>query len=145
MTSWSTPAQALSWTGEVLDQTQLDIAGAIIELYAGVTLDQPEDSITARDRRWLAQAEAYQAAWMPNKPGLLTHRESHTDSSADGVRTARAADSQVTLAPLAARTLKNVSWLGVRTVNHGGPATPKGSFLSEEADAAHSWLPLPIV
>jgi hypothetical protein len=144
VTSWSTPAQALSWTGEELDQVELDRAGAIVELYAGVTLDQPADSISAVDRRWLAQTEAYQAVWMRGKPGFLTQRESHTDTSADGVRVGRASDSQIMLAPLAARCLKNLSWLGTRTVNHAGPVRPKGSFLAEEADAAHSWTPLPI-
>lgn len=142
--SWSTPAQALSWTGEELDQVDLDRAAGVVELYAGVVQEQPEASISAVDRRWLAQAEAYQAVWMRGKPGYLTQRESHTSTSADGVSVQRAADSQNMLAPLAARTLKNLSWLGTRTVSHGGPPRAKGSFLSEEADAANSWTPLPI-
>lgn len=142
--SWSTPTQALNWTGETVTQPELDRAAGVIELYAGVVLEQPEASISAVDRRWLAQAEAYQAVWMRGKPGYLTQRESHTSTSADGVSVQRQADSQAMLAPLAARTLKNLSWLGTRSVNHGGPPRPKGSFLSEEADQFNTWTPLPI-
>lgn len=142
--SWSTIPQALSWTGEELDQADLDRAAGVVELYAGVVQEQPEASISAVDRRWLAQCEAYQAVWMRGKPGLLTHRESHTSTSADGVSVQRQADSQIMLAPLAARCLKNLSWMGTRTNSQGGPVRLKGSFLSEEADAAHSWTPLPI-
>lgn len=144
MASWSTPAQALSWTGEEVDQPELDRACAIVELYAGVVVEQTEASISAVDRRWLAQAESYQAVWMRGKPGFLTQRETHTSSSADGVSVQRQAPADAMLAPLAARTLKNLSWLGTRTVSHAGPPRAKGSFLSEEADAAHSWTPLPI-
>lgn len=144
MTSWSTPAQALSWTGEEVDQPELDRACAIVELYAGVTVDQPENSISAVDRRWLAQTEAYQAVWMRGKPGFLTQRETHTSNAADGVSVQRAAPADIMLAPLAARCLKNLSWLGTRTVSHAGPPRLKGSFLNEEADAANSWTPLPI-
>lgn len=142
--SWSTPTRALNWTGETVTQPELDRAAGVIELYAGVVLEQPEASISPVDRRWLAQAEAYQAVWMRGKPGYLTQRESHTSTSADGVSVQRQADSQAMLAPLAARTLKNLSWLGTRSVNHGGPVRPKGSFLSEEADQFNTWTPLPI-
>lgn len=142
--SWSTIAQALSWTGEEVGQEELDRAAGVIELYAGAVQEQPADSISAVDRRWLAQAESYQAVWMRGKPGFLTARESHTSTSADGVSVQRAADSQNMLAPLAARCLRNLSWLGTRTVQHGPPVRLKGSFLSEEADAANSWTPLPI-
>lgn len=142
--SWSTPAQALSWTGEAVEQAELDRACAVVELYAGVIVEQPEASINAVDRRWLAQAEAYQAVWMRGKPGFLVQRETHTSSSADGVSVQRAAPSDAMLAPLAARTLKNLSWLGTRTIQHGVTVLPKGSFLAEEADERNTWTPLAI-
>lgn len=142
--AWATGDQTRNWTTADPTGPELERASAVIDIYAGVTEDQPEDSISAVDRRWLAMACAFQVAWQKNRPGYDTERESHTDTSADGVRVGRAADSQIMLAPLAARCLKNLSWLGVRSVNHAGPIRPKGSFLSEEADAAHSWTPLPI-
>lgn len=143
--SWCTVAQGLGFTGKTMTEEHLTLASNVITLHAGVMPDQPEDSITARDRYWLAMATAYQAAWMPNRPGYLEHRESHTSQSADGVSVQRESDSQIMLGPLAARTLKNLSWMGIRTTNLGprqrGPA---GSFLQEEADAYHSWTPRPI-
>lgn len=142
--AWATVEQALSYTGKSVDLEELAAASGIITIYAGATEDQPEPSITAIDRRWLAMATAFQAVWMRGKPGVLEHRESHTSSSADGVSVQRAADAQIILAPLAARTLKNLSWLGVRTIQHGVTMLPKGSFLAEEADERHSWTPLAI-
>lgn len=142
---WSTEAQALTYTGKTVTDEELAMAGGIITIYAGVTPDQPEASITARDRVWLAMAEAYQAVWMRGKPDITEVRESHTSTSADGVSVQRESDSQIMLAPLAARTLKNLSWVGGRSVQTYPTADlPKGSFLQEEADAFHSWTPRPI-
>lgn len=143
--TWSTVAQALTWTGKTLTEEDLAVAGGIIDIHAGVSADMPEDSILPRDRRWLAMAEAYQAAWMAPKPGLLDHRESHTSTSADGVSVQRESPSDVYLAPLAARVLKNLSWIGARTVQTlPGPGYVKGSFLNEAADELNAWTPRPI-
>lgn len=142
--AWVTAASALLYTGEDLTEDALNIASGVICLYASVTEDMPDDSISARDRRWLGMATAYQAAWM--KPGLLTHRESHSESSADGVRVARRSDSDIMLAPLAARALRNLSWVGTRSVliPPSVDAAPKGSFINEAGDEYHSWTPRPI-
>lgn len=143
--AWSTTDQALTWTGKTLTEEDLAVASGIIDIHAGITEDAPEDSISARDRRWLAQATAYQAAWMAPKPGLLDHRESHTSTSADGVSVQREAPSDIYLAPLAARVLKNLSWIGGRSVRHTvEPARLKGSFLNEAGDELNNWTPRPI-
>lgn len=143
--SWATVGQGLAFTGKTMTAEHLTLASSVITLYAGVTPDMPDDSITVRDRYWLAMATAFQAAWMPSKPGYLEQRESHTSQGADGVSIQRSSDSDVMLAPLAARTLKNLTWIGTRTT-YVGPVTgaPKGSFLAEEADAYHAWTPRPI-
>lgn len=143
--SWCTVGQALGFTSKTLTAEQLTLGSGVITLYAGVTPDQPEDSITTRDRYWLAMATAYQSAWMAARAGYFDQRESHISQSADGVSVQRESGSDVTLAPLAARTLKNLSWMGTtsRLIVPDG-VRPKGSFLAEEADAYHSWTPRPI-
>lgn len=140
--SWVTPEKALVYTGKALTTEQLDAASSIITIYAGVTEDQPEESISARDRTWLAMATAYQAAW--TKPGLLEYRESHTSTSADGVQVSRESDSQIMLAPLASRALRNLSWIGNATTSQLPLLPPKGSILSERADPYHTWKDLNI-
>lgn len=138
--SWVTEADALKYTGETIAPEDLEKASAVITIYAGVTEDQPTASIGARDRLWLAMATAYQAAWMPSKPGLLTQRESHADTSTDGTRVARESDSQIMLAPLAARTLKNLSWMGTRsTLIPSAVPAPRSDFLNEAYDGAAGW------
>lgn len=143
--SWATVGQGLAFTGKTMTTEHLTLASSVITLYAGVTPDMPDDSITTRDRYWLAMATSFQAAWMPNRPGYLEHRETHTSQSADGVSIQREAPSDAMLAPLAARTLKNLSWIGTRST-YVGPAQPgpKGSFMSEAADQYHAWTPRPI-
>lgn len=143
--SWCTTEQALGFTGKTMTETDLVLASGVITLHAGVMPDQPDDSITTRDRYWLAMATAYQAAWQPNRPGYLEHRESHVSQSADGVSVQRDSTSDIVLAPLAARTLRNLSWMGLRTTYLGPRVSgPPGSFLREDADQYHSWTPRPI-
>lgn len=129
------------YTGKDLSQGALDAASSIVTLYAGVTEDQPEDSISPRDRVWLEMATAYQAAWQ--KPGLLEQRESHTSTSADRVRVDRESDSQIMLAPLAARAIRSLSWVGNVTTTSAA-FRPGGSLLSESVDPYHAWKPLEI-
>lgn len=138
---WVTPEEALLYTGSTLMEAELAPASNMVSVYAGVTTDLPSDSITKRDRRWLGMATAFQAVWLKSKPGVLAYRESHRSTAADGTAVTREADSQIMLAPMAARVLKNLSWLGARNVPHG-PAEPlKGSFIKESGDRYHSWNP----
>lgn len=139
--SWATPEQALAFTGKEITQAQLDVASPIIDLYSGADEDQEDNTILARDRRYLAMACSYQALWMRGKPGLLEYRESHTDSSADGVRTARSSDADIMLAPLASRALRSLSWIGGRDVSYRDARTArqrKGS-LNEADDPYDAW------
>jgi hypothetical protein len=139
--SWATVGQALGFTNLVVTETELLMASSVITLYAGVTTDQEENTILPRDRYWLAMATSYQAVWMRSKPGLLEFRESHTDMSADGVRTAREAPSDVMLAPLAARTLRNLSWITGRDVSYQDMRTRRrmAGSLNEADDVYDAW------
>lgn len=138
---WATPEKALQWTGKDIPQDELNRAAFVLTPYAGRTGEEPEDAIAPVDRHWLGMATAFQALWMRGKPGLLEQRESHTSSSADGVSVQRESDSQVMLAPIAARCLRNLSWIGNRTTYQLPPADPPVSFLNEESDGLHGWKP----
>jgi hypothetical protein len=139
--SWATAAQALGFTNLVVTETELLVASSVITLYAGVTTDQEENTILARDRYWLAMAASYQAVWMRGKPGLLEYRESHTDMSADGVRTAREAPSDIMLAPLAARALRSLSWIAGRDVSYKDVRSRRrmAGSLNEADDIYDAW------
>jgi hypothetical protein len=144
--SWVTVADALTYTGQNLTDEELALASSMITVYSGALEAQPEDSITARDRLWLAMATAYQAAWVKGKPSVLAYRESHTQTSADGVNVTRESDSQIMLAPMAARCLRNLSWVG-NTTRHSPPALDprtRAAFPSETSDAYHDWKSRPI-
>jgi len=143
--TWATAEQVTAMTGQAVEPVTLALASAMIDTYAGVTEDLPEDAITARDRGHLRKATIWQAAWIPGKPGILTHRESHTSTSADSVTVTRTSDADIMLAPLAARELRNLSWLATRT-EFQPPARkrlpPHLNFLNEESDGTHGWNPV---
>lgn len=141
--AWATVAQVLADTGYDVTEGDLALASGVIALYSGVTEDMPTAAIATRDRYWLRLATSYQAAWMRDKPGYFDQRESHTDMSADNERVSRESDAQLMLAPLAARSLRNLTWMGtrsVRTVPNGLP--PRLDFLNEASDAYGTWSPL---
>ena len=138
--SWATVEQALGFTGLTTTPEALLVASSIVTLYSEADFAQAANTILARDRYWLAMATSYQAVWMPMKPGLLQLRESHTDTSADGVRTSRRSDSDIMLAPLAARALRNLSWIKGRDVSYRNiRQRVKGSFLNEAFDYQDAW------
>lgn len=138
--SWATADQALGFTGITVTAQQLLVASSLITLYSEADFAQEANTILTRDRYWLAMATSYQAVWMPSKPGLLQLRESHKDTSADGVRTSRQSDSDIMLAPLAARALRNLSWIKGRDVSYANiRRRVKGSFISETGDPYNVW------
>lgn len=144
MDGWVAPDRAKVYTGKEYTQEELDVASWFLVPYAGVTPDQPEDSILPRDRTWLGMAAAYQAVWMRGKPGLLEHRESHKSTSADGTSVQRTSDSDIMLAPLAARCLRNLSWVGPRSVATVTAERRVPGFLNEAGDEFHPWTSRPI-
>lgn len=143
---WATIEQVTAMTGVTVDAVTLTQASAMIDTYAGVTEEMPEDSITARDRGHLRKATIWQSAWLSGKPGILTQRETARSTSADSVTITRRADVDVMLAPLAARELRNLSWYSTRSVivpSIGQRRLPPGiNFLNEESDNYHPWRPV---
>jgi hypothetical protein len=137
--SWATVAQVLGFTAQEVTPADIQMASGIITLYGNANMELADD-YAKQDLYWLAAATAYQTVWMkPKADTLLQDRESHASTSADGVQVARKADSDIMLAPLAARALRNLSWIGGRT--DVPPRTRKGyNFLAEQDDHMNAWM-----
>lgn len=142
--AWATPEQVTAMTGETVEMQDVALASAMIDTVAGTSEDMPEESISARDRGHLRKATIWQAVWIKGKPGLLTHRESHKATSADSVMVTRESRTDIYLAPLADRELRNLSWYSNRSVYQPSARTlpDRINFLSERSDSLHRWDPV---
>lgn len=124
-------------TDEVLRQAQKNI-----EAFSGrIYLDTPR--IRTRDLYWLGQAVAYQAGWIAGQFGLETRLDA-TQIQQDQVSSNLKEDG-LTLAPMAAKSLRRVSWMRSRTVHirsaveGAGPLI--GNPLSDGSDDHQVWAP----
>lgn len=138
--TWTTPAQASNWTRTALDQADLDSAHPIIEMVAGVTLEVAY--LKPRDRRLLAYAEAYQAAWMQANPDVFA-RMDVTQVVQDGIQYSQADPDAMVLAPLAARALRRLSWRRSRSTQALTPeqaAARRGVIQPGTVDGTEEWL-----
>lgn len=141
--TWATMAEVFAITNAEVTEAQLSDAQRVIDIYAGRTYDLAA-KLGSRDRFWLKQACAHQAAWMPGQAGL-GQRQQVQAFSQDGLTAQYAAEWNVSLAPMAARALKNLSWKGSRTVRTPGLGVPRGGiadFTGEASDQTHDWSPL---
>lgn len=144
--TWATTTEVKDVTGVTVAAADLAQAQGVIEIYANRTTDAT-DGLTARDLGWLNRAVCWQAAWQSQQYGYAA-RESASSVSQDGQSVQRSAGSDLVLAPLAARALKNLSWKCSRTVRQPGVEVPLGygavvDFASEASDESHGWEPLP--
>lgn len=130
--AWATVTDVGDITGVSVDAATVAQAQGVIEVYANRT-DDATDGFSARDLGWLKRAVCWQAAWLKDQYGY-TSRQRARSTSQDGTSITRVADSDQDLAPLAARALKNLSWLGSRTTRARGIAVPRGG-LGWETDA----------
>ena len=117
--SWSTPAEASNITGDVIEQTHLDQAQALLEIFVGVTEDALPN-LKPRDIRLLKKMEAYQAAWMIKQVDL-TGRSDVTLVDQDGLSYSKGDDDMHVMAPLAKRAYKRLSWNRTRTLDPLSP------------------------
>lgn len=142
--TWATAEQVTAMTGVTVDTATLATASAMIDTYAGVSEEMPEEAITPRDRMFLRKATIWQATWVSGKPGILTQRESARSTSADSVTITRNGPSDIMLAPLAARELRNLSWYGTRSKFVPSVKRPPAhlDFLNERSDPYHPWSPV---
>jgi hypothetical protein len=104
----------LDLTGSVVTTANVTMAAGIIDLYTNRT-QAASGSMTARDFGWVQRAVAYQAAWVSGQLDLMRRRAT-SELVQDGMRTKNSDGTgtwrewTVTLGPLAARALKNLSW-----------------------------------
>ncbi|MCE7081157.1 hypothetical protein [Streptomyces sp. ST2-7A] len=114
--TWATVEDVLHITRKAVDADLVAVAGASIEPHAGRVYDLDADRIGARDRHHLKAATAWQAAWLADQPGYTArHNAQQIDQDGASVTYKRTGDGSgaghaITLAPLAARALKNLSW-----------------------------------
>lgn len=133
--AWADIAAVKTVTGRDVDEVDLALAQASIELHVGRFADDP---VGARDARWLRQAVAFQAAWLPDQPDYLERRDT-TSEGADGQTVAHRNADSVTLAPLARKALRRLSFRGNRSValEQRGPSSD-----DDVADDRLGWQPL---
>lgn len=140
--AWATAADVEAITGHGVDDPTLAQANAHIEIFSNRTPDAAA-GIGERDLYWLKQATCWQAVWLAQQPAV-DGRSTHTSLSQDGMSVTYDAEHQLVLAPLAARSLRNLSWKGSRSLDvrpvHAGPAAV--DFTSERSDEHHGWSPL---
>lgn len=142
--AWATAANVLALTGKTVTDAQVAEASAVIDIYANRT-ESASGGMSPRDLGWLQRATAFQAAWMPLQPGYH-QRNALAQITQDGMQIVYSKEWQISLAPLAARALKNLSWKTDRTVRIESVTIPSGSagqrFLYEDGDPYTDWQPL---
>lgn len=146
---WASVSDVNVVTGVTVTEAQLAQAQSVIELMTGRTADA-SSLMKARDLHWLKMAVAYEAAWLPDKPDLLTQTDV-TSYNQDGATANLKADAQI-LAPLARRAMKRLSWRGNRSVHTPSsfdrqrarhmPGTEGVVAVMEDTDADDTWKPL---
>lgn len=118
---WATLTDVSNLTGATVTSAQLTQANAVIELHAGRMYATAYTRTGTRDLDWMRRAVAYQAAWMPSQPDVFTRLE--LEAIAASGRPVPITPAALTLAPLARRALKRVSWLKSRSVHVRTPFT----------------------
>lgn len=138
LTPWATIADVQDLTGKIVTQAQRDQAVATLELHIGLIEAVEREDITARDRYWLKLATCYQTAWLKAQPDLF-ERNDVASASQDGESANFRPDAH-TLAPLARKAIKRLSWRGPRTlVTPKADARGRVDTTSEEYDDSLAW------
>lgn len=145
--SWATVQEVLDITGVTVTTAQLAQAQGTVEVYANRVQSTAFDAtVSVRDRAWLKRAVAWQAAWLTEQVDFTT-RSSYDQLSQDATQHVVSGDRKLMLAPLAARTLRNLSWKGNRTVTVEPAWRRRGEtignllldYTSEANDDRHNW------
>lgn len=109
---WATADEVTATTGVTVTAATLAAANDDICMHSGVLDDA---NVYTRDEEWLAKAVCWQAAWLHGQPGHA-ERSSVTSVSQDGLSATYLDATAVVLAPRARRCLKNLSWMGPRSL-----------------------------
>lgn len=144
--TWATVEDVLAITGQTVSENDVTAAGYVIDTWANRTIEV-KPRLRPRDVHWLKVATAYQTVWQRVQPGYLTHLTNVTDYNQDGMLTRFDSKADQSLAPNAARTLKNLSWKITRTLRTKDVRLPVGEsglidYLNEASDDLSVWTPL---
>ena len=128
----------VTWVTNVTSQTltplQIQNAQQVLNLYSNYTPESSGFNMQPFDLMWLRYGLAYQAVWMTQQPGLLYRNE--VDSlSQDGLSTHWTDPRSVMLAPLALRSLKQLSWQKSRSLRVRTPFIDDQTPMSSDPDA----------
>lgn len=138
---WATPTEVFDISGELVTVPQLKLAQGVVALHVGRT-PLADDAASPRDLYWLKQATAWQAAWQKDQPGY-TSRSLVQRVQQDGAGFDYAGQAAVSLAPLAIRAIRNLSWIGGhRVLSLGDAPVGLAAFNVEASDDQHPWRPL---
>ncbi len=113
--AWATTSDVTTLTGATVTSGDVTLAQTVVEAFVNRSEDAAA-SFTPRDVETLKKAVAFQAAWLTGQPGYLT-RMGATSVQQDGLSTTLTNPADMTLAPLAQRAIKNLSWMGTRTLH----------------------------
>lgn len=108
--AWATIADVLAITGEVVEQSAVDQATVLIELYCGRT-QEDLPTPTGRDGRWLRIAVAYQAVEQARGGSVGEIQSLSIDGLNVGLKTGQTSEGPGSLSKLAWRALRNLSWM----------------------------------
>jgi hypothetical protein len=141
-TPWASIADIATVTGKTVTAAIRDQAAAAIELHTGAIESVPRVDMSRRDAYWLRQAVCFQAAWLESTPDYLERNDIKTTSQ-DGA-SATGGPDWLTIAPLARKAIKKLSWRGTRTLFTGNSYNRPGTTnaLAEGQDNRQGWLPL---
>ena len=139
MTQWATLEQVATLTGKTVDEPTRALAAAAIELHTGLIEGVERKGLKDRDAYWLRLAVCFQAAWLMTQPDYL-ERNAVSSVSQDGQSATGGNPDWLTLAPLARKAIKRLSWRGARTiVVDDGARRNRLNVLSEEYDDSLAW------
>jgi len=121
-------------TGQTLSPQQIQNAQQVLNMYTNYTPEASGFNMQPQDLRWLRYGLAYQSAWMTAQPGLLYRAEVDTISQ-DGLSTHWTDPRSIMLAPLALRSLKQLSWQKSRSLRVRVPFIDDQTPMSSDPDA----------
>lgn len=135
---WCTVANVNELTGKIVTEEQRNQAAATIELHVGLIEAVERVDVSDRDRYWLKLATCYQAAWLAAQADLF-ERNDVSSAGQDGENATFRPDAH-TLAPLARKAIKRLSWRGPRTlITPKADARGRVDTTSEEYDDSLAW------
>jgi hypothetical protein len=138
--AWATLAEVQAYPdSSAVTSGHLTLAEDDISSHTGVLTDAV---LHDRDLEWLKRAVCHQAIWLAGQPGNA-ERTSATSVSQDGMSATLQDATAVVLAPRARRAVKNLSWMGTRSVRIEPPVESTFEPWDTVDPPDSAWTPLP--